>query len=260
MVLEGGNSNPLLTPSDGPPVAVENRAGTGDVLLICEHASAALPEALGDLGLSREALNSHVAWDPGALAVARIVARSLDAALVVARFSRLAYDCNRSPERADAVTARSERFDVPGNAGLSRAERARRAAAIGQPFHDTLAAMIATKSPRALVSVHTFTPVYDGQRREVELGILHDADSRLADALLERAEQTTGLQSERNAPYGPVDGVTHTLRTHALPQGLANVMLEIRSDLVADAQSQDRVGREIAVLLRAGLDALDEEI
>ncbi|MFP4538716.1 MAG: N-formylglutamate amidohydrolase [Dichotomicrobium sp.] len=259
MVLEEGNSNPLLTPSDGPPVAVENQAGAAAVLLICEHASAALPKALDDLGLSRDDLNSHVAWDPGALAVARTMAKALDAALVAARFSRLAYDCNRSPERADAVTARSERVDVPGNAGLSQDERARRAAAIGQPFHDTLAAMIASRSPQALVSIHTFTPVYDGQRREVELGILHDVDSRLADALLERAEQMTGLRPERNAPYGPADGVTHTLRTHALPRGLANVMLEIRSDLVPDTQSQERVGQDLAALLRAGLDALDEE-
>ncbi|RIA47633.1 N-formylglutamate amidohydrolase [Dichotomicrobium thermohalophilum] len=259
MVLDGSNLNPLLTPSDGPPVMVENQTGKGDVLLVCEHASAALPEALGDLGLSPRALESHVAWDPGALAVARTMAKDLDAALVAARFSRLAYDCNRSPERADAITAKSERFEVPGNAGISDQERERRAAAIFQPFRDTLVAMIETKAPRALVSVHTFTPVYHGQRREVELGVLHDADSRLADALLARATQVTGLRSERNAPYGPADGVTHTLRSHALPRGLPNVMLEIRSDLVADAHSQDRVGRDLAALVRAGLDALDEE-
>lgn len=258
MVLEGGNSNPLLTPSDGPPVEVENRAGTGPVLLVCEHASAALPKALGDLGLSPDALTSHVAWDPGALAVARTMAKALDAALVAARFSRLAYDCNRSPERADAIAARSERVDVPGNAGLSEAEREKRAADILRPFHDTLASMIETKAPRALVSIHTFTPVYDGKRREVELGILHDADSRLADALLDRAEEIAGLRPARNLPYGPADGVTYTLCTHALPRGLANAMLEIRSDLVAAPASQERVARELAALLRAGLDALEE--
>ena len=39
----------------------------------------------------------------------------------------------------------------------------------------------------AVVTVHSFTPVHFGEPRAVELGILHDEDSRLADGMLARA-------------------------------------------------------------------------
>ena len=89
-----------------------------------------------------------------------------------------------------------------------------------------------------LVTVHSFTPVYHGRPRAVEIGVLHDADSRLADALLDTAAAHTTADVQRNAPYGPGDGVLHTLHEHALPHGLLNVMLEIRNDPIADAPAQ----------------------
>src|SRR5690606_20053280 len=96
--------------ADGEPVAVDNPDGRGEVLLVCEHASKRLPERYGTLGLSDEALSSHIAWDPGALAVARLISRQLDAVLIHQRFSRLVYDCNRPPESPAAMPATSEIF------------------------------------------------------------------------------------------------------------------------------------------------------
>jgi predicted N-formylglutamate amidohydrolase len=92
--------------------------------------------------------------------------------------------------------------------------------------------------PIVLVTVHSFTPVYFGQPRDGALGILHDDDPRLADAML-KAASAAGLEGvRRNYPYGPQDGVTHTLRKHGLTRQIANVMLEIRNDLITDADGQ----------------------
>ena len=96
----------ILTKADGDCVAVERPDGNSAVLLICEHASRALPERFGDLGLSAEALSSHIAWDPGALAVARGISAGLNATLVFQRFSRLIYDCNR-PRQARSTLFRA---------------------------------------------------------------------------------------------------------------------------------------------------------
>jgi len=115
-------------------------------------------------------------------------------------------------------------------------------------------------APPALVTVHSFTPVYHGRRRAVELGILHDDDSRLADAMLARAPAHTAMRTGRNDPYGPEDGVTHTLRRHALPRGLPNVMLEIRNDLIATPADQDRAAAALCALLAAALGALGHEL
>jgi predicted N-formylglutamate amidohydrolase len=247
----------LLSQADGEPVAVVNPGGRGDVLLICEHASATLPERFGSLGLSPEALRSHIAWDPGALAVCRVMSKSLDAALIYQRFSRLVYDCNRPPEAPGAMPAQSEIFAVPGNLNLTAAERDARTAALYLPFHAKVAEAIAERKRAGrrtvLVTIHSFTPVYLGEMRAVEIGILHDTDSRLADAMLQASADTGLYRIERNQPYGPADGVTHTLKKHGLANGLKNVMIEIRNDLIADEIGQGVVADFMTGLLRESL-------
>ena len=109
--------------------------------------------------------------------------------------------------------------------------------------------MAAGRAP-AIVTVHSFTPVYRGARRDLDIGIVHDTDARFADALLEIAEAETEFVIRRNEPYGPRDGVTHTLAAHAIPRGLLNAMIEIRNDLIADPAGQramaERLSRWVA--------------
>ena len=250
----------MLTQAEGDPVAVENPQGRGSVLIVCEHASRRLPERLGTLGLSQEALASHIAWDPGALAVARRMAGSLDATLVFQRFSRLAYDCNRPPDAPGAMPAVSEIYEIAGNRDLSQAERDARTQALYIPFHARIEEIIAARKAEGrrtvIVTMHSFTPVYMGVRRDVELGILHDEDSRLADAMLTAAQGTTLYRIARNEPYGPADGVTHTLKLHGLANGLPNVMIELRNDLIADDSTQGVAADFLTGLLHASMPAL----
>lgn len=250
----------ILSMDDGEPVAVDNAAGNGAVLIVCEHASRRLPAGAGDLGLSRAALESHIAWDPGALAVGRFLADELDATLVHQRFSRLIYDCNRPPESPAAMPESSEIYRIPGNEGLTAAERYARTAALYIPFHDRIAALIAERSASGrstvLVTIHSFTPVYLGVERPVEVGILHDDDSRLADRMLERADGGARFRTARNAPYGPADGVTHTLQLHALSNGLLNVMIEVRNDLITNEDGQRVMAGFLAGLLQESLAGL----
>lgn len=243
----------ILTSANGDAVAVENVNADGAVVLVCEHASSLLPTAAGTLGLSSEALSSHIAWDPGALAVSRLLSAKLDALLVYQRFSRLVYDCNRPPESPAAMPEKSEIYEIPGNRDLSVADRYARTAAIYVPFHDRISAELASRAaagrPSVLVTVHSFTPVYFGKPRAVEIGILHDTDTRLADAMLDGAAKAGRFRVERNSPYGPEDGVTHTLRLHALPAGHANVMIEVRNDLIANSVDQEVMADYLAGLI-----------
>ena len=252
MLLRSG----ILTASDGEVVAVENPTAASGLVFVCEHASAVLPPSAGDLGLSPEALSSHIAWDPGALEIARRLSASLDGLLVHQRFSRLIYDCNRPPDSPAAMPEKSEIYEIPENLNLSPAERYARTAAFYIPFHDRIAGEIArivgAGGKPVIVTVHTFTPVYFGKPRQVEIGILHDTDSRLADAMLETAAGGS-YRVERNSPYGPEDGVTHTLRLHALPQGFANVMIEVRNDLVRDEAGIKAISAYLADLISAAL-------
>jgi predicted N-formylglutamate amidohydrolase len=223
-------------PSKDTAVDIANPSGRGDLVLVCEHASNFIPADLDALGLDEAALQSHIAWDPGALAVASAMAAVLDATLVAPRVSR--------------VPAVSEIFDIPGNAGLSPADRKARADRVYSPFRDalnaTLEARMAEGRRPVLLSIHSFTPVYGGVERDMELGILHDSDARFADALLEIAGARGDMVVRRNAPYGPEDGVAFTLSEFALKRGLLNAMIEIRNDLIADGAAQQAMADRLS--------------
>jgi len=236
---------PLLAIADGPPVEVLHASGTAPVLLVCEHASPVIPSRLGNLGLSPQDRLTHAVWDPGAFDLALALSERLDAPLVAGRFSRLVYDCNRPPEAPGAIPAQSERVTVPGNAALSPHDRAARAAAIHAPFHTALAQQIAHMNSPAVVTIHSFTPVWHGQPRDLHLGVLFTPrDDRLARAML----SAPGLpeQTRANAPYGPGDGVMHTLERHALPQTLLHAMLEVRNDLLTTPADVARMADTLA--------------
>ncbi|MBB4063479.1 N-formylglutamate amidohydrolase [Gellertiella hungarica] len=247
----------LLTKAEGSPAAVVNAGGKGPVVLVCEHASRRLPETVGTLGLSEEALVSHIAWDPGALAVAEHLSSLLDAPLVYQRFSRLVYDCNRPPEAPGAMPETSEIYDIPGNRALSQHEKDRRTRGLYLPFHAAVSDLLDERGKAGLesiiVTMHSFTPVYMGRERAVEIGILHDEDSRVADAMLIAAEGNTDYDIRRNEPYGPADGVTHTLIKHGLARGLKNVMIEVRNDLIRDEDGQRVMAGLLAELLGSAL-------
>ncbi|WP_262386705.1 hypothetical protein ROLI_031450 [Roseobacter fucihabitans] len=240
------------------PAVVSRESGASGIVLVCEHASNFIPDAFGDLGLSRGARDSHIAWDPGALGVARHLSDLLDAPLVAGGVSRLIYDCNRPPEAPDAMPMRSEAFDVKGNIELSAAARAARVAQVYTPFSTALSQVLDASEARVMITIHSFTPIYLGQSRPVEIGVLHDADARLGDAMLAHASAHTDLKTERNQPYGPEDGVTHTLKEHGIKRGLLNVMLELRNDLIATQDAQRAMAEMLTPWLCASVAATIE--
>jgi predicted N-formylglutamate amidohydrolase len=242
----------ILGPNDGPAAEVINPQGNAAICLVCEHASAFIPAPLMDLGVSPEHRQSHAAWDIGGRDLAVALSERLDAPLVASRVSRLVYDCNRPPSAPGAFPERSEIVDVPGNVGLDAAARAARVAEVYDPFRTLLSSTLdGFTTPPVLVTIHSFTPIWFGQPRSVELGLLHDADDRLARAML--ANRPDGLDAQLNAPYSVTDGVTHTLREHAIPRGLQNVMIEVRNDLISDASGVARFTDILSTMLTKAL-------
>ncbi|WP_407664099.1 N-formylglutamate amidohydrolase [Microvirga alba] len=245
----------------GEPVArVENAQGRSPVLLICEHASRHLPSRYGMLGLGPAELESHIAWDPGALGVARGLSRLLDAPLVHATVSRLVLDLNRAPSAPDSITALSERTTVPGNLDLDPTERARRVAEVYEPFHravDEFAeARKAAGQVTAVVSIHSFTPVYKGVQRPWEIGLIFDEDARYARNVEAGLKRDPALTIGMNEPYSPADRVFHTLDRHAVRRGLVPLMIEIRNDLIRTEDGQASWSNRLAPLLREGAQTL----
>lgn len=242
------------------PGQVENASAIGRIIFVCEHASNDFPPQFGSLGLSEAQKTAHIAWDPGALGLARGLARRMDGLLIAAPVSRLIYDCNRPPDSPGSTAARSEQHEIPGNSGLSAAERLARTEAVYQPFHDSLRRQILRRlvlgPAPVIVTIHSFTRFFHGRERAVEFGVIHDADPSLAQAVL-RAARDLPLVTRLNEPYSAANEVTHTLRLHAMPYGLTNVMLEVRNDLIASPSDQERLADSLAAVLTEALDSLD---
>ncbi len=240
---------------NGAPAQVVNKNGQSPIVLVCEHASCHIPAVLNKLGLGDENRTAHIAWDIGAEPMARLVSTQLDAPLIVQKYSRLVYDCNRPPDNPSAWPEKSEATEIPGNVGLSAAQKSDRVEQIYKPFHQSVSDFVNQRQQGdiepVIVTIHSFTAMYHGNFREVELGVLHDEDTRFADAILDLAPDD--YVARRNDPYGPEDGVTHTLNLHGGARGLKNVMLEVRNDLIANEAGQAIWAARLAELLSKSL-------
>lgn len=233
--------------------AVEQIEGGEDssVLFICDHATNALPEAYGTLGLPPAELERHIAYDIGAAFVTRRLAALLAAPAVLSRFSRLLIDPNRGADDPTLVMQLSDGAIVPGNAGASADEIERRLKLYWRPYRravaETIEAMIATGPLPVVLSIHSFTPSWRGQPRPWEIGILWDTDPRLAAPLI-AALAAAGFMVGDNEPY---DGalVGDTLDEEVTRRGLAGLLIEIRQDLIGCAATANAMGERLAPII-----------
>ena len=231
-----------------PAARAEREDGKGHFLILCDHASNRVPERYG-LGIGPEVLASHAAWDPGALDVARGLSRRLDAPLVYSTVSRLVADCNRVEDAPDIFPTVSERHEIPGNRDLDAGDRMERVLSVHAPYHTLIEEVLDERGDDpALVAIHSFTPVYKGERRPWEIGVLFDENRALADRLLARLDARGDLTIGRNQPYSPADGVYYTLARHGTAHGRPAVMIEIRNDLIRD---EEGVARWVEILADA---------
>jgi len=247
----------LLASDEPAPWTVHNPDGRAPVLVVCDHASAFVPRAFGQLGLESHHFERHIAYDPGAAAVARRLAGHLDAACVCSHFSRLLIDPNRQLDDPTLVPTVAENTVIPGNRGLAESAVRRRVETFFEPYHAELArrldALEARGSAPVLISVHSFTPVMHGRERPWEIGVLWDEDTRLAAPFMDAMRERGHVVGD-NEPYSGRHGHGYTTNVHGDGRGLANLLLELRQDLLRTTGQQqawaDTLASELATLLK----------
>jgi predicted N-formylglutamate amidohydrolase len=210
------------------------------LLLVCDHASNKVPAALENLGMSSAALNGHIGWDIGAGDVARTMGEALQVPVVMASNSRLVVDCNRRLDDPTAFPTLSDGVPVPGNKNLSALARERRANQFYWPYHhairDQLQAMETLAAAPAVVSVHSFTPSMAGVTRPWHVGVLWDKDSRMASVFMQQLRKHADVVVGDNEPYSGRHPADFTLDHHAEAEGLPHLGIEVRQDLINDAE------------------------
>jgi predicted N-formylglutamate amidohydrolase len=243
----------LLSAQDPPPFRVEHPSGASPFVLTCDHAGRIIPNKLGNLGVSEIDLERHVAWDIGIAEVAKRLASQLDAFLITQTYSRLVIDANRHPGSPQSIVAVSERTRIRGNEGLRAEDAEQRAREIFHPYHDRireeLDARARAHQPTALVTLHSFTPVFMGVARPWHAGVLYNRDARLGRALLDVFRKFPLLVVGDNEPYAASDATDYALVEHGESRGLPHVEIEIRQDLIDRAPGQVEWANRLAAML-----------
>jgi predicted N-formylglutamate amidohydrolase len=205
-----------------------------ELVVSCEHASNVVPAKYRHLFEGREdVLDTHRGYDPGTRELGRRLARALRAPIILARYTRLLVELNRSTHHRALFSEFSRR--------LSRAERRRVLERFYHPHRQAveraIRAKLRSRGPVLHLGVHSFTPVLAGRRRNADIGLLYDPKRRHEAALCRRWQDAlrshdARLRVRRNYPYrGDADGLTAYLRTVFPQRRYMGVELEINQSL-----------------------------
>lgn len=223
------------------------------LVLVADHAGRAIPEEYGLLGLPASEFDRHIAYDIGIEAVTRRLAAATGAPAIMARFSRLLIDPNRGEDDPTLIRQLYDGTVVPGNYPMAAAEREKRIERFHAPYHDAVSALVASVAaqsgmPPFIFSIHSFTPRMQGRERPWHVGVLWDSDPRAPLPLMEALRRHEGLVVGDNEPY---DGALRgdTMFRHAIVNGFAHALIEIRQDLIADDEGAAQWAARLAPIL-----------
>lgn len=216
-----------------------NEEGPAPFVIFADHASNRVPPELSDLGLPTSELVRHIAWDIGSAGIAERLAGRFDAPAIICGTSRLVIDCNRHVADPSSIPEVSDGTPIPGNRGLTAADRAQRAERYFIPYHDAVERAVACKCDAGLapvvLSIHSMTPAMGGVARPWQIAISSFEDRRLADPLLAALRNLGGFAVGDNQPYALDPAEDYSVPVHAMRRGLAHIQVEFRQDMVATA-------------------------
>lgn len=208
------------------------RAFSGNiaVVLSCEHGGKDVPDAFRDLFRNAlGVLDSHRGWDPGALELFLEMTNAGVDFFLFSETTRLLIDLNRSLNKRSLFSEFTRQLT-----GVQKQEIIDR---YYLPFRDEfsgkLESLINEKRFVLHISVHSFTPVFDGNKRNSDIGLLYDPrfgfEKEFSKLWRQKiASRMSGLTIRMNYPYlGKNDGHVFALRNRFGPENYAGIELEI---------------------------------
>ena len=229
-----------------------------NLLLTCEHARCALPAGV-DLGVSPDRMRSHISFDRGAVSVAERLAQLTSAPLHLGRYSRLLVDLNRREANPDVIVQESSSVPIPGNVGLTPERREARVARWHRPWREAVrmrAFEIARGAGCMHLSMHSFEPALDPERRGFDVGVLFDPartpERDIAEALAEHL-RASGLTARLNEPYrGTPEGATSWLRDQLAEDRYVGLEIEASYALLDREGGAERLAQALLTAASRG--------
>lgn len=223
------------------------------LVLLGDHAGRALPDEYGSLSLPASEFDRHIAYDIGVEAVLRRLNKLTGAPVVMANFSRLLIDVNRGEDDPTLIRQLYDGTVIKANYPMSDRERERRLDGYYRPYHDAVGSLVASVAKESggepfVFSLHSFTPSMQGRARPWHAGVLWDKDPRAPLPLIEMLARDPALVVGDNEPY---DGALRgdTMYRHAIVNGFAHALLEIRQDLIGDDAGAESWAQRLAPII-----------
>ena len=244
-----------LAGDDPPPYTRIGPKGDDPAfVLVCDHASNAVPAHMDRLGLDQAELDRHIGWDIGAAMVTESLSARLGAPAFLSGYSRLVVDCNRPLRSPTAMPPVRDGTVVPANQAVSEAEAAARTDALFWPYHNAIAAyldrVIGAGAVPMLIAVHSFTPVFEGFVRPWEIGLLYEHDDRLVQPLKDALDAVRpGLTIGDNEPYAIIGPSDYSIPVHGQGRGLPHIEFEVRQDLIGTREGAEDWAETLALVL-----------
>ncbi len=219
-------------------------------LLSCEHAGNIVPEGYESLfEPTKDVLSTHKAWDIGALSIAQVISDRLALPLFYQEITRLLVEANRSLNSPQL-------FSDYTNA-LSKSQKERIIEQYWMPYRERTGQFISAEIEKGHqvvhLSIHTFTPLWEGKAREVEVGLLYDDELEneaewCKEFEMELHRESEGLAIRHNEPYhGKADGFTTHLRAVYDPEVYLGIELEINQKYMGE--QLEMVSRQLSEAL-----------
>ncbi|WLE00810.1 N-formylglutamate amidohydrolase (plasmid) [Agrobacterium leguminum] len=230
-------------------VSVLDGARRPDIVLLCEHGGCRVPDKWRGLGLHEAFFETHYAHDIGSRDLTTAVANRLGATAVLANYSRLFLDYNRKANDPSCVRPDMGGIPVPANLHISDEERFQRERIARSPVERVLENLLEGERPvgKLIVSIHSFSPVWEADYRSCQIGVMWKYDGRLALPLIQAMNVQRRFAVEENQPYSFADSDWFTLDRHGLSIAVPNAYIEVRNDLIQNASAVSDMAEVIAV-------------
>lgn len=237
------------------PYLFHGQERRSDLLILCDHASNLVPKAVnnGSLGLPGKDMDRHIAYDIGAKGVSAYLADMLDAPVIFSNFSRLVVDPNRGEDDPTLIMQLYDGSLIPANRMINEPSTQKRLNAYYRPYHDAIGTHISGREKPVLISIHSFAPKLNGSKiRPWHVGVLHGDDQRLSGPVLEGLRALSNIVVGDNQPYsGHLPG--DTMDRHGIKHGHLHILIELRNDLITNAEQQKNWANRLAPILRSAL-------
>ena len=233
------------------PYKLVNKNEKSAILITCEHASNRLPPSFS---LPKRLINSHWALDVGISKVVDRVAEILDCTAIKSNYSRLIIDLNRHFHQETLIREKTSRtVPVLFNRNLSKKKIEERKNKIHKPYHDRIDSLVKELKKHhkqiILICLHSFTPIYFGKPRHVEIGMMYNEHKRLAKHIGEGLREF-GYDVKYNEPYSAIKGEAYTAYTHGRHNDILWVEIETNNKLLRTKHGINKIAKDMAKVFK----------